>query len=247
VQRSTQAKPVDPLARAIRAVIVDDHRLFGDALGYALEACDVVVVQVVWKADEAVAAVRSHRPDAVLLDLWLGETSGLELGREIIEIHPEVSVLAVTEWSDPLAVRRVIEAGFSGYLTKDLAISTFVEALKAACAGNVVVPRETGNGRKPRLEVQRQLDLLVGQLTPRERGVLALLAEGANSEDISKRLHISRNTVRTHTQNVLSKLQVHSRLEAAAFAVRHGLVDTQVKGRTIHGSLQAAEKITRTS
>lgn len=103
-------------------------------------------------------------------------------------------------------------------------MAQFVDSIKAAMSGQLVVPhRLAARAAGARSSEERDASLLAEQLTKRERDVLRMLVEGARSEAIAKRMSISPNTVRTHVQNILTKLQVHSRLEAAAFAVRHGL------------------------
>jgi len=138
---------------------------------------------------------------------------------------PGTKVLAVTAMNDPKAVQKAVSLGFHGYLTKDTSMPRFVDSVKAAAAGQVVVPHRlvAGPGAEAS-EEERQAAMLADQLTPREVRVLALLVEGAGSPTISDRLSISPNTVRTHIQNILTKLQVHSRLQAAALATRHGIV-----------------------
>jgi DNA-binding NarL/FixJ family response regulator len=209
-----------------RILIIDDHRLFGEALAHVLEASDVNVLEVVCNPAEAVEAVEAHEPEVVLIDLGMPGVSGLDVGRQILERYPEMALLAVTAMREPGTVRLALEIGFSGYLTKDLPVSRFVEAIRAAGDGNVVIPREYSRPARPSNGGDGDHDgLLADQLTRREREILALLAAGASGAEISTHLHISRNTVRTHIQNVLCKLQVHTRLEAAAFAVRNGLVE----------------------
>jgi DNA-binding NarL/FixJ family response regulator len=134
-------------------------------------------------------------------------------------------VLALTAIDDQKVVSEALRIGFRGYLTKDTPVSKFVRAARTAVDGQVVYQQSLGAGPRRRDEP----GALEGQqLTPREREVLALLVEGLSGVVIANRLGISRNTVRTHVQSILTKLQVHSRLEAATFAVRHRLVHTNV-------------------
>lgn len=176
-------------------------------------------------AREALEAARRIRPDLVLMDLGLPDEGGASVGRKILGELPDTKVVAVTAMNDFQAVRDAMRSGFSGYVTKDTPIAQFVGSLRAALDGQVVIPprlaRQAGGADTPE---ERQAALLVQQLTPREREVVALLAEGASGQEIARRLSISRNTVRTHIQNILTKFQVHSRLEAVTFAVRHGVV-----------------------
>jgi len=172
---------------------------------------------------DAIAFLETDRADVVLMDLGLPDRSGLAVGQEMLERWPQTKLLAVTALDDPKAVDDALRTGFRGYLTKDTPVARFVSSLEAIVDGQVVTPHRLipgGHRRRPADDIS----LLVTQLTSREREVLGLLMEGADGRTIARRLGISRNTVRTHVQSILSKLQVHSRLEAATFAVRHHLV-----------------------
>jgi len=210
----------------IRALIVDDHTLFAEAVRATLEAKGIEVVAVVANGAGALETVAAHRPDLVLLDLGLPDRSGLAVGADILDEAPETKVLALTALDDPRAVKEAMRTGFHGYLTKDTPIAKFVEAVLATIGGQVVMPhRLAASAAGARSSHERQVALMADQLTYRELDVLRLLAEGMQGDAIARKLSISRNTVRTHVQSILTKLQVHSRLEAASFAVRHGIVD----------------------
>jgi len=176
--------------------------------------------------EEGLGTALREEPDVVLMDIGLPDRSGLAVGRDIIEKLPDVRVVALTALGDATAVRESLRAGFHAYITKDTSVSEFLSSLRAVLEGQVVITRKlapsVGGAHD---EQQRSAHLLTSQLTPREREVLSLLVDGATGSEIAKRLSISANTVRTHIQGILTKLQVHSRLEAAAFAVRNGLVD----------------------
>ena len=208
-----------------RVLICDDHRLFADALTPVLEGEGMRVVEVVSDGQAALDSAARHNPDLVLLDIGLPDQTGIEVGREILGRHPDATVVAVTAMSDPWTVREVMAAGFHGFLSKQDDLARLVDTLRAAMEGDVIMPRRLAQQAAGGSTEEQEVALLVQQLTRREREVLALLAEGGSSDDIAGRLGISPNTVRTHVQNVLAKLGVHSRLEAAAFAARHGLVD----------------------
>jgi two-component system nitrate/nitrite response regulator NarL len=145
------------------------------------------------------------------------------VGREILERWPDTKLVAVTALDDGRAVDDALEAGFRGYLTKDTPVGRFISSMEAVVEGQVVLPHRLVSAGHRR-GTSDGIALLVAQLTTREREVLSLLVEGADGGTIARRLGISRNTVRTHVQSILTKLQVHSRLEAATMAVRHHLV-----------------------
>jgi two-component system, NarL family, nitrate/nitrite response regulator NarL len=197
--------------------------LFAEAIRSALNDAGMDAVAVVTTGRAALAHLEDDRPDLVLLDLGLPDRSGLAVGREILESWPEAKLMVLTALDDPKAVEEAMRAGFRGYLTKDTPVSRFVSSIEAIVAGQEVFPHRFAQAvRRP--GSSDSVWLLISQLTPREREVLGLLVEGADGRTIAARLNISRNTVRTHVQSILTKLQVHSRLEAATLAVRHRVV-----------------------
>jgi DNA-binding NarL/FixJ family response regulator len=207
-----------------RALIVDDHALFAQAIGSMLER-EGYVIDVVGTGQEALEAVQRTHPDLVLLDLDLPDRSGLDVGMAILEESPTTKLLAVSALNDAGSVREAIQAGFHGYVTKASGVDQLVSSLNAVLEGHAVIPSETAGRRGPTEPHDLQALRLAAQLTPREREILQLLADGLTTRAIARRLHIAPNTVRSHVQGLLSKLQVHSRLEAVAFAARHGLTE----------------------
>jgi two-component system nitrate/nitrite response regulator NarL len=203
---------------------VEDHKLFADAIRPTLERLGMDV-EIATSGREAIERAMRRPFDVALVDLGLPDMGGEEVGSRLLQIRQATVVVALTATVDELTVRRVLAAGFRAYLTKDMRISALSRALRAALAGETVT---LARGRPPRSRPatpDRFVELLSSSLTTREREVLQLLARGYRGKDIAAELGISVNTVRTHVQSILTKLQVHSRLEAAAFAVRHGLVD----------------------
>jgi two-component system nitrate/nitrite response regulator NarL len=211
-------------------LIVDDHRLFAEAMTWAMERLGMRVV-LASNAQEALEATRRYGPSLVLLDIGLPGTRGLSVGKDILRLAPEAKVVAVTALNDPEAVREAIRLGFHGYITKDTPMERFAASINAAIGGQLVMPHHLARvvGEAPSDEA-RHASVLAAQLTARERDVLGMLVEGASSALIAQRLSISPNTVRSHIQSILPKLQVHSRLEAAAFAVRNGLAEPRRGG-----------------
>jgi two-component system, NarL family, nitrate/nitrite response regulator NarL len=210
-------------------LIVDDHALFAEAMTVVLRNREMEVVRASTAA-EALESVGSDRFDLVLMDIGLPDRSGLSVGAQIVSEHDDLKVLAVTALDDPDAAVQALRSGFHGYITKDTDLTRFVAAIESALAGQVVMPRRmarTGSGKGSRGD---SLAALIASLTTREREVLGLLTEGMNGSRIAETLRISQNTVRTHVQSILTKLQVHSRLEAAAFAVQHGLAENRDSG-----------------
>lgn len=218
--------------RPMRVLIVDDHRLFADALRPLLEANGVTVVGTATTARDAMALVRETAPDLVLLDLGLPDADGPEFGARILRERPIVKVLALDGLNHPYVIRDVIQAGFHGYLTKDIAAAQLIQAIRAALDGQVTIPHRLASAAAgARSSVEHAADTRMSRLTRRETEVLALLVEGVHTKKIAEQLSLSANTVRTHIQSILGKLGVHSRLEVVTFAVRHGLVKLQGERR----------------
>lgn len=214
----------------MRVLVVEDQVLFAEAIQVALRDQDVDVVGIARTGREGLEALEATHPDVVLLDVGLPDQSGLAVGREMLRRCPDVRVLALTALRDGRTAREALRAGFSGYLTKDTDIDRLIRAIQAALAGEVTIPKRLA--RQAAGDHADAVSLMVSQLTPREREILALLAEGADSAAIAAKCRISRNTVRTHVQSILAKLNVHSRLGAAAFAVQHGLATPGEHRRT---------------
>lgn len=217
----------------MRALIIDDHRLFADAVRALLAGQGLDVVGVAGSGAEGIAAALRERPDIVLVDLGLPDADGIEVGAQILVSLPQTKVVALTASTDARVLREAIRIGFHGFLTKDTSTPRFMSAIKAVLDGQAVIPHQLGRrAAGSGTPEERAAALLAEQLTPRELDVLALLVEGLAGTELAKRLSISPNTVRTHVQSILTKLQVKSRLEAAAFAVRHRIVDTRRSGRS---------------
>jgi DNA-binding NarL/FixJ family response regulator len=202
-------------------LIVDDHKLFADAIRAALLRHHYDAMEPVGTGAEAVAAAERHRPEVALVDIGLPDASGVQVGRRIMEVSPATRVMVVTAMDDQRVADDVVRAGFHGYLLKDTKMSQLLSAIQIVLGGDVVLPSRAVRSRGGR---DSQARLLGRNLTPRELQVLEMLAQGVGGREIARTLGVAPNTVRTHVQSILSKLQVHSRLEAAAFAVRHGLV-----------------------
>jgi two-component system nitrate/nitrite response regulator NarL len=202
-------------------LIVDDHKLFADAIRAALLRHHYTVSEPVTTGAEAIVAAERQQPEVALVDIGLPDASGVHVGRRILEVSPSTRVVVVTAMDDQRVADDVVRAGFHGYLLKDTKMSQLLSAIQIVLSGDVVLPSRATRGRGGRESNAR---LLGRNLTPRELEVLEMLARGVGGREIARTLGVAPNTVRTHVQSILSKLQVHSRLEAAAFAVRHGLI-----------------------
>ena len=179
----------------------------------------------------SVAEVSDHlhrRIDVVLMDYMLGDGTGADATRLVKARQPEAAVVILTAVSDGETILETVRAGADGYLTKDRALDDVVASVRAADAHEILLPRAVIMEIALRVAEARQQTAEttpVEPLTPRELEVLRLLTEGLDSDTICERLSIAPNTLRTHTQNMMSKLGTHSKLETVAFALRHGLVE----------------------
>jgi len=170
------------------------------------------------------AAASEDEPDVVLLDLGLPDLHGSDVGRILLARHPDIAIVVLSASTDPRAAAEAVASGFLGFLPKESSLATVVEAIRSAVDGRpMVMPSARA---LPRSNTRPARDAMqVSTLTAREQQVLQLIVGARGSRAIADELHISTNTVRTHVQSILTKLQVHTRLEAAAFALRHGLVE----------------------
>jgi two-component system nitrate/nitrite response regulator NarL len=175
--------------------------------------------------DDGVRLAAESHPDVCLVDIGLPDRSGLLVGAEIREVSPTTKLIALTALKDPRLVDEAIRIGFVGYIDKGVPVARFVESVRAVADGRAAPPRVVQGSRNGNGSANGSL--IARQLTERETQVLRLMVDGLSGSQIATKLGISSNTVRTHIQSILTKLQVHSRLAAATFAVRHGLFDAR--------------------
>jgi DNA-binding NarL/FixJ family response regulator len=211
-----------------KIVIVDHHLLFSEVLRVCLEEHGMTVLACPRTGEEGISACRQFQPDVVLISLDLPDADGIRIGQKVFEHCADARLFLVTEYGSVTAARHATRAGFRAYyLTKaTTSLAQFVHVIETAMNGNDRIP--LGSRQVPRKSSpigDRDVALLVNQLTPREFTVLHFLSRGMGSRDIAAQMRVRPNTVRTHVQGILTKLQVHSRLQAVAFAVRHGIVE----------------------
>jgi DNA-binding NarL/FixJ family response regulator len=207
----------------IDVVVGDDHGVFVDALSTVLGQRRLVVRSVAHRAADVREAVRRHRPAVCLLDRAFSDGDGLELIPELVEASPVTRVIVVTADPDDGSARKALELGASGFVHKTRGVTALIEAIHRVVDGRTVVelpPRRRPAPSDPSAEVRR----LAAHLTAREWDSLRLVVRGLGSAEMAAEMGVSVTTIRTHVQAVMTKLGVHSRLEAAALATRHGLV-----------------------
>jgi DNA-binding NarL/FixJ family response regulator len=214
-------------AEPIRVFVVDDHEVVRLGLRAFLGATPGV--ELVGEAAGGRSALRELDalaagdllPDVVLMDLVMPEPDGVTTTALVKEAYPAVDVVIVTSFGEAHRVQGALEAGATGYVLKDAEVDEIIEAIRAAHRGEVHLDAAVARVLTRSLVAPRRG---VASLTARERDVLVLVAEGRSNRDIGRILSIGERTVQTHLGNVLAKLQLSSRTQAALWAVREGLV-----------------------
>jgi DNA-binding NarL/FixJ family response regulator/class 3 adenylate cyclase len=208
----------------IRVLLVDDHAVVRRGLRGFLELLkDFEVVGEAENGREGVAAADRLMPDVVLMDLLMPEMGGLEAIAAIKQAHPEVEIVAVTSFIEEEKVTSALEAGASGYLLKDAEAEEVAQAIRAAYHGEVHLDPAVSRLLAQRLRQRKDAEP-IEPLTTREKEVLSQLAKGASNKEIAYELGITERTARTHVSNILGKLGLASRTQAALYAVEHKLV-----------------------
>lgn len=212
----------------MRVLIVDDHLAFAEAIAVCLRADPGVHgVELARTAREAEAVVERFQPDVALVDVALGADSGIELIPRLLALHPALRVVVVSGHQDSATVCESVRWGALGFVSKDSGPEDLLRAARGVMNGESwIPPRLLASVLKAFQQPQSQLtpeQAQVEKLSPREREVLALMVAGLDRAAIARSLYLSANTVRTHAQKVLTKLDVHSTLEAVSIALRAGV------------------------
>ncbi|MFZ0666560.1 MAG: response regulator transcription factor [Acidimicrobiales bacterium] len=208
----------------IRLLIVDDHEMLADSLHLVFAGCpDIEVVGVVGTVGDAVAGALKLHPDVVLMDYHLPDGDGVAAVTQIKQNDPAIQLVMLTgSGEDERLARRAFEAGCSGFLSKSRSVDDLLAIVRAAHEGEVLITPAMLLKLLP--PITRIRNRGGGVLSRRELEVLSVMAEGGSDKEIAKRLFVSLNTVRKHTQNIIRKLGAHSKLEAVVIAVREGLI-----------------------
>jgi DNA-binding NarL/FixJ family response regulator len=213
--------PDDPV---VRLAIVDDHHMFAESLSHVLALDpDLEVVGVARDGDAALELVARTLPDVALVDYQLPDRDGVALTSDLKARHPDVHVVMLTALRDERVLVAAIEAGVSGFLTKDLAVEEVVGAVRAVAAGEALIAPDLLARLLPKLAPTTYE--IGADLTARERELLQRVAQGGTNKAIAHELHLSVNTIRNYVQVLLTKLGAHSKLEAVAIATRAGLIE----------------------
>jgi len=211
-----------------RVLLVDDHALFRTGLRNLLEEQGMHIVGEADTGTEALKKMRELAPEVVVMDLNMPGISGVEATRQIAMIAPLTRVLVLTISDEDADVMDAILAGACGYLLKDSSIQELITGIRAAAAGESLVSPSIATKMLQRLRAtgssQHEAELIRSELSDREVQVLRLIANGKDNAQIAADLHISPKTVKNHISNILMKLQIENRIQAAVYAVRSGLV-----------------------
>jgi len=210
----------------MRLIVCDDHTLLTEALSMALTDKGHTVVATALDPDEAVEAAREHQPDACLLDVYFPFGNGLSAIRRIHDVSPDTKVVMLGGSTGGALVSQAISEGAQGFVSKAKPIEAVIEALEMARRGYLAVdPLMLQGALSPHGQSDDPLWVLKF-LTRREWAVLRCIMEGLNTQLMADQLGVSRSTARTHVQNLLTKLGVHSRLQAAALMNANASTET---------------------
>jgi DNA-binding NarL/FixJ family response regulator len=214
----------------ITVLLVEDHLLVAEGLAAMLHATgDLEVVGTAATAAEAVRLAAVHHPDVVVMDSHLPDGAGSDVAGHIREHHPHAALVFLSADESEVAMIAAVRAGACAYLPKSRATADVVDAVRRAAEGEMLIPAAqlarllARSHEMARDDHERQR--LLEAITPRENEVLSLMAEGLDNRAIAAELGIGFSTVRGHVQNILEKLDAHSKLEALACAARYGLLD----------------------
>jgi len=213
-----------------RIIIADDHMIVRQGLATLLaKEPDMEVVAEAENGREVVQLVKELRPDVVIMDVNMPDLNGIEATRQVLAAFPETKIIALSMHADRRFVVNMLKAGSSGYLLKDCAFEELAAAIRLVMANktylstrvsNVVIQDYVQGMSAPRSSA-------FTMLTPREREVLQLMAEGKPTGQIAEQLHISVKTVETHRQQIMHKLGIHSIAELTKYAIREGLTSLE--------------------
>jgi two-component system nitrate/nitrite response regulator NarL len=211
----------------MRVLLIDDHALFRMGLVELLERRGIEVIAAVGDCSQGIEMVTEASPDVVLLDMRMPEMTGIQVLQRLREDGVTMPIVMLTTSRDESDVVQSLQGGANGYLLKDMEPDDLITALNDIVSGNTVVApeltmvlaRAVQGEPPPANEQQKNL----ADLTPREREILCLLAEGQSNKVIARNLGITDGTVKLHVKAILRKLEVHSRVEAAVIAVEQNL------------------------
>jgi NarL family two-component system response regulator LiaR len=213
----------------ISVLIVDDHGMVRQGLRTYLSLMeDIKVVGEAQNGSEAVAQVRRLKPDVVLMDLVMPQMDGIEATRQISELQPETKIIVLSSFTEDDKVFPAIKSGAAGYLLKDIAPAELASAIRAVMLGKSQLHPDIARKLMNQfVDPKTKVEAVHKDITPRELEILRLLAQGMSNAELAAALFISEKTVKTHVSNILGKLNLADRTQAAIYAYKHGLVENK--------------------
>jgi NarL family two-component system response regulator LiaR len=209
-------------SQVIRVMLVDDHNVVRSGLATFLKAYDdLELVGEAKNGLEAVNLCRQKKPDVILMDLMMPEMDGIAATWAILADYPEIKIIAMTSFEEEELVQGVLSAGAMGYLLKNVTADDLAKAIRDAVSGRSTLSPEAATAL---IHATRPTKQPAFDLTEREREVLNLVVQGHSNQQIADAMVISVATVKAHISSILSKLQVSSRSEAIAYAIKHKIV-----------------------
>ncbi len=203
----------------MRLVLIEDHQALREGLELLLGRHDIEVVGTAGTAAEGRALIEQHEPDVALVDIRLGDDSGIDLTRAVLDADPSRRVVLYTGSSDVELLISGLDSGARGYALKDGTPSELTGALQTVAGGGTYVDPRLRSALLSRRTTQR-----MPSLSKREREIMDLLSQGLTGEDVASQLFLSSETVKTHIRNAMSKLEAHTRVHAVAIALREGYI-----------------------
>ncbi|PKR85583.1 response regulator [Heyndrickxia camelliae] len=215
----------------IKIIIVDDQPLVREGLGTLLNLRpEIEVVGMASDGNEAITLALEKKPDLILMDIRMPNMNGVDGTRVLREKLPDIKVLMLTTFNDSELIYDALQEGACGYLLKDMSTDTIVQSIMTVHHGGVVLPKDFTNQvlaekRKTSSIIEKvdEVPILIKDLTDRELEVLKLLGLGLNNKEIANTLYITEGTVKNHVSNLIQKLNIRDRTQAAIFAVRYGI------------------------
>jgi DNA-binding NarL/FixJ family response regulator len=206
---------------SVRVFLLDDHEIVRTGLRSLLEATDdLVVVGEAATVAEALVRIPAARPDVAVLDVRLPDGSGVEVCREVRSQSPEIACVMLTSYADDEALFAAIMAGASGYVLKQVGGTSLVDDVRRVAAGESLLDPALTKRVLERLREGPEEDPLLGTLTPQERRILDLIAEGQTNRQIADTMYLAEKTVKNYVSNLLTKLGMERRTQAATYAAR---------------------------
>jgi len=223
-----EKEPMTDKSPDVRVLVVDDQQLIRDGIASMLDVQEgVVVVGTAKNGQDAIEQAVSLKPDIVLMDIHMPIMDGIEATEKLRRQLPDSQVVMLTTFDDESYIIRSLQAGACGYLLKDIPVDDLAQAVKLAHTGVYQLAPEVAGKLVGNLNIVNQSKTLEPaeiDLTKRELEVLNLIARGATNREIAEQLFVSEGTVKNHVSNILNRLGLRDRMQAALFAVEHGLV-----------------------